>query len=87
MPAFELTIGVNDVTLHRVTEADAPNAAMIFHTLNLTHSSFDVMVSLYPSANRTYDVYINFDEEPTLDSYAYKVEVRQISHLLSSPPK
>ena len=78
-PAFEISVKVNDLPLNDVTETNAPNAAIIFHVLNMTDSTDDVMVSLYPAANRTYDLYINFNEEPTLDDYVYKLAVCGLS--------
>ena len=73
--AFEVSLGVRGAPLNHVTEADAPNAAIIVHELNLTNSDNDVMISVYPAANRTYDVYVNFEEEPTLDDYVFLIKV------------
>ena len=73
--AFEIAVSVNGAALNDVRESDAPNAAIIIHNLNVTNSSDDVMVSVYPAANRTYDVYVHFDQEPTLDEYVFKATV------------
>ena len=73
--AFEIAVSVNGAALNDVRESDAPNAAIIIHNLNVTNSSDDVMVSVYPAANRTYDVYVHFNQEPTLDEYVFKVTV------------
>ena len=66
---------VNDAALNDVRESDAPNAAIIVHDLNVTNANGDVMVSVYPAANRTYDVYVHFNEEPTLDEYVFNITV------------
>ena len=73
--AFEIAVSVNGAALNDVRESDAPNAAIIIHNLNVTNSSDDVMVSVYPAANRTYDVYVHFNQEPTLDEYVFKATV------------
>ena len=73
--AFEVSLGVRGAPLNHVTEADAPNAAIIVHELNLTNSDNDVMISVYPAANRTYDVYVNFDEEATMEDYEFLITV------------
>ena len=73
--AFEIAVPVNDAALNDVRESDAPNAAIIVHDLNVTNANGDVMVSVYPAANRTYDVYVHFNEEPTLDEYVFNITV------------
>ena len=73
--AFEIAVSVNGAALNDVRESDAPNAVIIVHSLNVTNSHDDVMVSVYPAANRTYDVYVHFNQEPTLDEYVFKVTV------------
>ena len=73
--AFEIAVSVNGAALNDVRESDAPNAAIIVHDLNVTNANGDVMVSVYPAANRTYDVYVHFNEEPTLDEYVFNITV------------
>ena len=77
--AFEIAVPVNDAALNDVRESDAPNAAIIVHDLNVTNANGDVMVSVYPAANRTYDVYVHFDQEPTLDEYVINITVSAIN--------
>ena len=79
--AFEIAVSVNGAALNDVRESDAPNAAIIVHNMNVTNSSGDVIVSVYPAGNRTYGIYINFNEETTLDEYVINITVRAINVL------
>ena len=76
---FDVSLRIDAAELQFVNTTDYGSDGLVFHSYNLSQPYKTVMVSVYPaSANQTLNVYVQFEESPTLDEFDYHIVVRVI---------
>ena len=79
---FDVSLRIDAAELQFVNTTDYGSDGLVFHSYNLSQPYKTVMVSVYPtSANQTLNVYVQFEESPTLDEFDYHIVVRCITYL------
>ena len=73
---FDVSLRIDAAELQFVNTTDYGSDGLVFHSYNLSQPYKTVMVSVYPaSANQSLNVYVQFDEQPTVDDHEYYFKV------------
>ena len=69
--SFDVSLRVESAHVNDVNTDAYGSDGFVFHAYNLSYPYKPVVVSVYPAASsHSLDVFIQFDEQPTSDSYA-----------------
>ena len=80
--SFDVSLRIDPTAISVINTTDYGSDGLVFHSYNLSQPYKTVMVSVYPaSANQTLNVYVQFEESPTLDEFDYHIVVRCITYL------
>ena len=72
-----MSLRIDAAPLIAVNTTDYGSDGFVFHTYNLTKPYQNVMVSVYPaSVNESLNVYVQFDEQPTVNDHEFHFVVR-----------
>ena len=74
--SFDVSLRIDPTAISVINTTDYGSDGLVFHSYNLSQPYKTVMVSVYPaSANQSLNVYVQFDEQPTVDDHEYYFKV------------
>ena len=71
-----MSLRIDEPQLYLVNTTSYDLDGLIYHAYNLSEPRQDLLVSVYPaSVNQTLNVYIKFNEKPSITNYTYLFQV------------